>query len=292
MLRSSLPTSVEIAGEVRKDCGYIRANPTNIHQIMVNLCTNAVHAMENEKGLLTVNLRRVELEPEFVQEVKAPPGHYLLLSVADSGRGMSKDVLGRIFEPYYTTKELGRGTGLGLAVVHGIVREAGGFIRVDSTEGRGSRFDLYLPAEKMDSSAESASAKKEIPTGNEHILIVDDENAITQVNRALLEQLGYRTTTEGDSLRALDMFLAAPERFDLLLTDQTMPGLTGSELARNVLEIRSDMPIILCAGYSSVISEKDALDLGIRGYLLKPVGSEDLARSVRGALDEWRLSQK
>ena len=285
MLRSSLPTSVEIAGEIRKDCGYIRASPTSIHQIMMNLCTNALHAMENEKGILTVNLRRVELEPEFIQDIEARPGPYVLLSVADTGHGIAKEVRERIFEPYFTTKEIGRGTGLGLAMVHGIVHDAGGFVRVDSTEGQGSRFDLYLPVEKMESDTENASLQEDIPTGSEHILIVDDENAVTQVNRALLENLGYQTTTEGDSLRALEIIQAAPERFDLLLTDQTMPGLTGSELAKAALEIRPEMPIILCTGYSSVINEEEALALGIRKYLLKPVGREVLARSVRNALD-------
>lgn len=288
MLRALLPTTLAIEEHIDPECGSILADPTNIHQIMVNICTNAFHAMENEKGTLTVNLCRQEIAKEDISESNVSPGPFIVLSVRDTGRGMNKEVMARIFEPYFTTKEMDKGSGLGLAVIHGIVKAHNGFIRVESELGQGTTFHVCIPAmaETHASTAPAYTDNKNLPRGTERILVVDDESSIVSLNTSILELLGYQVTATTDSEEALDILRAHAKDFDLVITDQTMPKLSGVELAQEILKIKTDMPIILCSGYSSIITEDSALVLGIKKFVMKPVDITELSRIVRQVLDE------
>ncbi|MFH2058954.1 MAG: LytS/YhcK type 5TM receptor domain-containing protein [Pseudomonadota bacterium] len=289
MLRASLPTTIQIQENIDRNCGNILADPTNIHQIIINLCTNALHAMENEKGTLSIRLYNETLnEKQIAKELGESPGLFVVLEVKDTGHGMDQKIIANIFDPYFTTKEVGKGTGLGLSVIHGIVKDYHGFIRVDSKPGKGSIFQVYIPALNQGTIAKETSADNEdvLPTGTERILIVDDESVIVEVNKMILERLGYTVTTTTESLLALEKIRSAPDLFDLVISDQTMPGLTGVELSQEILKIRPGMPIIICTGYSSVVSEENSLAMGIRKYLKKPIHTKDLARSIRQVIDE------
>ncbi len=286
LLRSSLPTTLSLEEKIAPDCGSILADPTNIHQIVMNLCTNAFHAMENEKGTLAVSLYRKDIPAEQIHESDVSPGTYVVLSVSDTGQGMDKKTIERIFEPYFTTKEVGKGTGLGLAVIHGIVKDYKGFIQVESELGKGSIFQVYFPALEQVISTRDNTEEKPLSTGTERILVVDDESSIVNLHKTVLERLGYTATATTSSKEALEKIRLHPNQFDLLITDQTMPELSGVELAEEVLKIRPDMPIILSTGYSSVITEEEALAIGIRKYARKPVSRTTLAKAVREVLDD------
>ena len=286
MLRSSLPTTLSLEEKIDNDCGAIMADPTTVHQIVVNLCTNAFHAMENEKGTLAVSLCRKDIQAKDISESDVSPGAFVVLSVSDTGQGMDRKTLGRIFEPYFTTKEVGKGTGLGLAVIHGIVKDYKGFIQVESEIGKGSIFHVYFPALEPVDSTHDNTEEKPLSTGTERILIVDDEISIVNLNKRVLERLGYTVTATTSSKEALERIRLHPNKFDLLITDQTMPELSGVELAEEILKIRADIPIILNTGYSSVITEEGALAIGIRKYVSKPVTRTTLAKAVREVLDD------
>ena len=288
MLRSSLPTTISIQQDIDSECGLVLADPINIHQITMNLCTNALHAMENEKGSLGIRLTRKDVRADQIEESDVDPGSFIVLSISDTGHGMGPETIKRIFEPYFTTKEMGKGTGLGLAVIHGIIKEYNGFIKVASEPGQGTTFHVHIPALEEDGSMEDESADQGIPvpSGTERVLVVDDEVAIVNMNKVVLERLGYQVTGTTDSLDALEKIRTNPDQFDLIITDQTMPNMTGSELAQEVFRIKHNMPIILCTGYSSVLSEKDALSMGIKKYVRKPVDRTTLAKAVREVLDE------
>ncbi len=288
LMRASLPTSIEIEDDIDADSGYINANPTSIHQVLINLCTNAFHAMENEKGKLTIQLRKIELSYTDVKnEIDVAEGAFIELTVGDSGTGMNPLTVERIFEPYYTTKEVGKGTGMGLALVHGIIKSCEGFIRVETEPGKGTAFHLFFPALQIQDNytTDSKETPKTYPTGNERILVIDDEEVISELYKKFLQWHGYTVTTKNNSKEAFETFKASPEDFDLIITDQTMPFLTGSELAQKLLQIKPALPIILCTGYSSVISEKNAKDLGITKFLMKPINIGDLTITVRKVLD-------
>lgn len=288
MLRSSLPTSIAIRKNIDSHCGSILADPTNLHQIVVNLCTNAFHAMEDEQGVLEVSLQRKELgAAEIGGDSSISPGSFIVLEVSDTGRGMDEAEQAHIFEPYFTTKEPGKGTGLGLALIHDIIQAYHGFIRVQSAPGKGSTFSVYIPAVSLEvaSPLEEPGAEEALPTGNERILIVDDEIAIAEMLKIMLETSGYRVSTTAKSTEALEKIQADPHQFDLIITDQTMPDLTGAELARKVLHINDKLPVILCTGYSSTLSRKDALAIGIKKYINKPVDRTTLITTVRKILD-------
>lgn len=287
MLRASLPSTIEIKEKVDSKCGKIMADPTNIHQIIVNLCTNALHAMEKEKGVLTVKLYRTTITAnEIPKEAEVSPGSFIVLEVSDTGHGMDQATAEQIFDPYFTTKEVGKGTGLGLAVVHGIIEDYHGFIRVKSEPGQGASFFVHIPAlqEELSPSAET-EVNEPLPGGTEHILVVDDESMIANILKAMLEHLGYTVTAMTESPAALDIIRKDPDKFDLIITDQTMPHLTGAELAEKILTIKPAMPIMLCTGYSSILPEEEALAVGIKQYTRKPVDSRTLATKVRLALD-------
>ncbi|MFZ5760310.1 MAG: PAS domain S-box protein [Thermodesulfobacteriota bacterium] len=293
MLRSTLPTTLAIREDIDPACGKVLADPTQIQQVIINLCTNALHAMEGEKGVLGICLRRLEAG-EAVQGkdgaiAETLPVPFLVLSVSDTGHGMDAATVERIFEPYFTTKETGKGTGLGLAVVHGIVESCQGFVRVESRPGSGSVFHVFLPVWTGETFVSAPGREEEPPPrGHERILVVDDEQVIADIHAAMLERLGYRVTTTANSVDALERIRSAPDYFDLLITDQTMPGLSGAELADEVMKINPDFPVILCTGYSSVISEEEATARGIRRYVRKPLVRREIAALVRAVLDEQR----
>ena len=287
LLRASLPTTIEIRLQIED--GVAMADGTQIHQVLMNLGTNAAHAM-NDTGLLEVSLNRIDLSEEaaaLISPDNLSPGPYLLLSVSDNGCGMDAATIGRIFDPYFTTKEVGKGSGLGLAVVRGIVRRHEGAVTVSSQPGRGTRFCVYLP--RLEAVSEkSAEPLEELPTGNERILIVDDEQIIVEMGSTALERLGYRVATQISSLDALETFQANPDSFDLLITDYTMPKLTGMDLADAVRRLRPQMPIILCTGFSEKVTGRE-IEIRALELLMKPFNIKQLAGLVRKVLDsKWQ----
>jgi len=287
LLRASIPASIEMRTNILNDTGTIQADPTQIHQVVINLCTNAAHAMEEEGGIMEISLAEIQLgEMDAPGDGKINPGSYVQLTVKDTGQGISEDVTNRIFDPYFTTKEVGKGSGMGLAVVHGIVQSHNGSIMVKSIPGKGTAFKLFFPI-TLTEEVQEPETREEMPTGNEQILFVDDEEAMVELNRQRLERLGYTVMGETDPLKALDHFRSHPESFDLMITDMTMPHMTGDKLVQEILKIRPDLPIILCTGYSEKISEESAKEIGIRKYIEKPIERETLARTVREVLDGW-----
>ncbi|MEN8188719.1 MAG: PAS domain S-box protein [Thermodesulfobacteriota bacterium] len=292
MLHSSLPSTVVIVEDIDRRCGKILADPTNIHQILINLCTNALHAMENEKGILTIKLSQKAIAADEIRhEAEVTAGPFIVLSISDTGCGMDEEVKERIFEPFFTTKEAGKGTGMGLSVVHGIVHDYKGFLTVESFPGKGSTFSVYLPLVKEESSDDIAPATTEeiydetSLRGTERILVVDDEPLLVKVNELQLRQLGYRVTGTTDSRDALHTIQTDPEQFDLIITDQTMPGLSGIELAKEVQKINPMLPIILCTGHSDIVTKEKALTLGIKRYVSKPILKDELLQAIRDVLD-------
>jgi PAS domain S-box-containing protein len=288
MLRASLPTTIKIQEDIDTKCGKVLADSTNIHQIIVNLCTNSLHAMENEKGVLSVSLYRKEIGDEEIEgEHGVSSGPFIVLQVSDTGHGMDKETIERIFDPYYTTKEVGKGTGLGLAVIHGIIQDYHGFIRIESESGKGTTFYVHIPVLQQETStADEVTTDEFLPTGTERILVVDDESIIANLNKTVLEELGYEVTATTQSLDALNKIRTDPDQFDLIITDQTMPNLTGAELAQEILKIKHNMPIILCTGYSSILLEEDALAIGIKKHVKKPLRRKALAEIVRQVMDD------
>jgi PAS domain S-box-containing protein len=285
-LRASIPTTVDIRPHLDAEADVIKGDPTQIHQIIMNLCSNAAHAMGQHGGTLDVRLTT----ERFGTEHQAPlPGmteeSYLLLSVQDTGHGMKPEVMERIFEPYYSTKEKGQGTGLGLAVVHGIVKDHGGAIAVRSEPGKGTVFDVYLPLVHSDGPA-SVRETETVPTGRQRILVVDDESAVTAMLEAMLDGLGYLVETCNSSVDALALFRERGDRFDLVITDLTMPIMTGVHLARELLDIRASIPVILCTGHTQLMSESEAKKMGMKALLVKPVTRSKLGRTIRKVLEK------
>ncbi|MCW8892796.1 MAG: ATP-binding protein [Deltaproteobacteria bacterium] len=288
-LRSTIPTTVEILKTLHDDPIIINVDNTQLQQVLLNLCNNAVHAM-NSKGLLKISLGKLTLSAEQLPvSLNMVPGCYAKLSVSDSGVGMDNETLKKIFDPFFTTKEVGTGSGLGLSLVHGIVRAHGGFITVDSKPGQGSTFDLFFPVsqEKKDRSNEKQIAT--LRAGEERVLFVDDEETLANIGSEMLEHLGYKVTSVTSSVKALQLFRAEPQAFDLVFTDQTMPEMSGMELAAELVKIRPDIPIILCSGYSAIVSEENLKEKGIRKFIKKPLSMELLAFAAREALDGEKI---
>lgn len=286
MLRSTLPSTIEITQHLSPDVENVMADPTQIHQIIINLCTNAAQAMEEEGGQLTIDLSQVDLGTRDVAaHPGVQPGSYVKLSVHDTGKGIAPDIIGKIFHPYFTTKDKGKGTGLGLAMVHGIIKSYGGFIDVKSRPGKGTVFHVCIPTIGQ-LPAHDDPQGGELATGKEHILLVDDEPLVIEVLQEMLELQGYRITTADGSLKALDTFRKAPLDFDLVITDMTMPKLTGDRLSQEIKKIRTDIPIILCTGYSDKLADKSALDFGVQDFMAKPIKQADLVKTVRNVLDK------
>ena len=284
LMRSSLPVTIDIKQSINGS-SLVMGNPTQIHQILMNLCTNAGHAMRENGGVLTIELESMELKEELIsQRVRLTPGIYVRLTVSDTGHGMSARVLDRVFDPFFTTKSRGEGTGMGLAVVHGIVESYQGAVYAYSEVGQGTTFRVYLPAIERRAEPE-LRVDDEIPKGDEHILFVDDETMLIQMGTIQLEALGYRVSSRSSSREALDLFERDPDAFDLAITDMTMPDLTGDRLARRIKRIRQDIPIILCTGFSAKLSAQPGPPPDVDALLMKPVVLRDMAHKIREALD-------
>jgi PAS domain S-box-containing protein len=284
LLRATLPSTIEIKQNITSKSST-RGDPTQIHQVLMNLCTNAEHAMMDTGGQLSVNLDDVAINSEFEGgRLDISPGAYLRLEISDTGHGMTVEVKERMFDPFFTTKEKGKGTGMGLSVVHGIIKSHQGAISVKSEVGRGTTFEVFLPISQNVVKIKT-DAVDEIPTGNEHILLVDDEKSLVDLGCKMLERLGYSVESSTSSIAAFEMFKTRSAEFDLVITDMTMPNLTGDKLAGKLLKIRADVPIILCTGFSERISEERAKKLGIKEYILKPIVMNKLAETVRSVLD-------
>ncbi len=284
LLRSSLPTTISIRQELQSD-SITLADTTQIHQILMNLCTNAGHAMKERGGILEVSLTDTELSLNSLNTYpNIIPGPFLQLTVKDTGPGIPPDRLERIFEPYYTTKNKGEGTGLGLSVVHGIVTGYGGAITVDSEVGKGTTFKVLFPIIEKEEKAESID-NGPLPTGNECILFVDDESTIVDAGNQMLKSLGYEAVSITDSTSALELFKSRPDKYDLVVTDMTMPGMTGIELSKALRKIRSDIPLILCTGFIGQIEKEKAKSVGINALLMKPFAIKDLAGTIRKVLE-------
>ncbi len=287
LLRSTIPTTVEIKQDINVNSGTVLADPTQIHQIVMNLCTNAYHAMREKGGTLAVGLSPLTVgeDDAKVNQFHLLPGTYIRLEVSDTGCGMNRLTLERIFDPYFTTKPKGEGTGLGLAVVHGIVKSCGGHITVYSEPGMGTTFRLYLPRLADQGQQDQWQEAVELPRGHERIMVVDDEETIASMEKTMLEGLGYQVTIHTDPREAVMAMQLHPEAFDLICTDMTMPHLNGTEVTKRVRVFRPGMPVILCTGFSELINEEKAKALGLDGYLTKPLLRKDLATTVRAALD-------
>jgi len=287
LIRASLPSTIVIREEIDVNLRPVQADPVQIHQVIMNLCTNAYHAMRETGGVLKVSLKGTLLTGIAAADLGSlSPGGYALLEVCDSGCGMSLAVKERIFEPYFTTKAQGDGTGLGLSMVHGIIKSLGGAISVFSEPGLGATFRVYLPLVENTSLAEPSAQCEAVPGGDESVLVVDDEEVIVSLEEEFLQGLGYRVTGFTDSEKALLAYREAPESFDLLITDMTMPKLTGADLATEILRLRPGMPIVICTGHSELIDPEKAKAMGIKAYLPKPITRVGLAKAVRVALDE------
>ena len=285
LLRAAIPSTIEIRREISPSVGEVLADPTQLHQVMMNLFTNAAYAMRDNGGILEVGLSSTDITPDILPlfpDLK--PGPHVKLKVSDTGAGIAPDILSKIFDPFFTTKKAGEGTGLGLSVVYGIVKECGGTVTVLSEPGRGSTFTVYLPA--IEHSAEAANEPAgPVPKGKGRIIFVDDEEALVRIGKEMLQGLGYEVIGVPSSLGALELFRAQPDQFDLVITDMTMPGMTGKELATNLLKIRPDIPIILCTGFSEIITEDEAKSIGIREFTTKPFNLRSIAGLVRKALE-------
>jgi PAS domain S-box-containing protein len=282
-LRSSIPTSIEIRQNIAKDVDTILADPTQINQILINLCANSHHSMP-DGGVIVITLKNIELDEDTSDQCsKLNPGRYVNLAVSDTGHGISQEKIDRIFDPYFTTKEVGKGTGMGLAVVHGIVKGHNGLITVESELGKGTTFSIFFPVVEREVVVEAETDEK-LPTGSERILFIDDEESLVKIGHQRLEWLGYKVEATISPIEALKLFRSQPDQFDLVITDLTMPKMTGDKLVKEILNIRSDIPIILCTGFSEKIDEKKSKAIGASGYLEKPHNKRDLAKIVRKVL--------
>jgi two-component system, cell cycle sensor histidine kinase and response regulator CckA len=280
LVRASIPSSVEIRQTIQDDTYPILADSTQLTQVLINLSKNASDSMEGV-GILEVTLRDVELEKGSND---MPAGKYVKLTVSDTGEGIAPELLNRVFEPYFTTKEVGRGTGLGLAVVHGIVQSHKGKITVDSEPRKGTTFNVIFPAIEEEPMKE-ADAQEVFPMGNERILVIDDEESIVQIAKQALERLEYEVEVRTDPQDAIALFRASPERFDLVITDTTMPKMTGDKVARELMKIRKDVRIVICTGFSDRVDEEKAREMGVHAYMMKPFDLSTLAHTVRKVLD-------
>ncbi|MCK5794073.1 MAG: response regulator, partial [Anaerolineales bacterium] len=284
LLRPTIPTTIEIKQNINSDSLIVSA-PTQVHQIIMNLCTNAAQAMEDDGGVLSVSLKDIKLGISFTKKyIGLNPGDYLELKISDTGKGIPPKIIESIFEPYFTTKAAGEGTGMGLATVHGIVNKCSGEILVQSKLNKGTEFTVYIPICRK-----RVKTKKHkfgnLPGGSENILVVDDEIQVAKITGLSLTRLGYNVKTLTSSLEALELFRSDPDAFDLVITDMTMPGLTGDKLTNKMLSIKPGLPVILCSGYAKKFAGKETSIKGIRAFAYKPMTSSDLAALVRKVLD-------
>ncbi len=284
LIRPSIPASIEIKKNIDSECGPVKADPIQVHQIIMNLCTNAYHAMKNQDGILTVTLSRVNPGETGIKGLPTRDAGYVCLSVSDTGTGIKKEIVDKVFDPFFTTKPQGQGTGMGLAVIHGIVSKMGGLIRVESVEEQGSTFRVYLPMVNEDVEEKSIN-DLDMHGGNEHILLVDDEQSVVTMQRKMLERLGYKVSSFAGSFEALRAFESSPREYDLVISDVAMPNMGGGNLASELMNIRPDVPVLLCTGFSETLTPEKAEAIGIKKVLHKPVSMRTLASSIREVLD-------
>jgi len=286
LLRSIIPTTIEIKQNINDTTGMVNADSTQMHQIVMNLCTNAAHAMPGTEGVLEIELSLVVITQESMSNYhNISPGPFLELKISDTGTGIDSKIIHRIFEPFFTTKNKEKGTGMGLAVVHGIVKDHGGDISIDSQLGKGTTFRIMLPQIIAEPYNKEDSSSK-VPTGTEHILFVDDEQILMDLGKRTLESLGYTVTAKNNSIEALETFQQAPDEFDIIITDQTMPHMTGYNLAKRILEIKPSVNIILCTGYSETVTPEKVATTGIKALINKPISKKEIAQKIRRVLDK------
>jgi len=291
-LRSSLTTNIEIREIITAKSDLILADLTQINQVLMNLYTNAAHAMRENGGVLEVSLVNIEIDEKDTASLSGlASGKYIILTVRDTGCGIQPDCTERIFDPYFTTKEVGDGTGMGLAVAYGIIRNHGGTITVDSKPEEGAIFHVFLPVIEEHEMESETETFESLPTGNERILFVDDEEAVLEMAEQILKRLGYEVEIKQNPVEALESFKAQPDKYDLVITDQGMPNMTGENLAREIMSIRPNIPIIMCTGYSELFSAEKALAIGIKAYLIKPIVKSEFAKTLRRILDDKVTSQ-
>ncbi|MFT5700434.1 MAG: signal transduction histidine kinase/ActR/RegA family two-component response regulator [Desulforhopalus sp.] len=285
-LRSSIPTSIAIETTIKSE-SFILGNPTQLHQVLMNLCTNAQHAIVDDEGNIRIGLRDVEFsQDEKVYDKILPKGKYVQLTVSDDGTGINPEIIHNIFEPYYTTKGTGEGTGLGLAITYGIVERSGGAIQVESTVNRGTTFTIYWPVVEDLQEDAVLNESKALPIGRGKILLVDDEESLVQMGARILQRLGYEVTSSTDSSKALEIFLNDPTYFDLVITDMTMPKMTGDKLILEIRKVNKTIPIVLCTGYSVRISKDSYRNFGVSAYLSKPYSKKDISDIIFETLNE------
>lgn len=288
-LQVTLPKNIEILSNIEEEKDLVLADPTQVHQILMNLCTNAGHAMRKKGGVLEIDLSKAEVD---VSEATAYPGilpgPYLKLTVSDTGHGMTRAVMDRVFDPYFTTKPVGEGTGMGLSIIHGIIENHGGAVTVSSELGKGATFRVLLPViQSLESSTVESEKMRPVPGNkNERILLVDDELPLVRLWYQALQRIGYLVASRTTGIEALELFTKDPDYFDLIITDQVMLHMTGTELADAILKIRPDIPIIICTTYHELLTSGQAKAMGIREVVAKPISSSDLSRLVRTILDE------
>lgn len=290
LLRSSMPATIEIRDFIPISSHAILADATQIHQVVINLCTNAAQAIVNEKGVIEVSLQEVSLPERPVDNLnKLKSGEYLLLKVKDSGVGIDPKLQDKIFDPYFTTKEVGKGTGMGLAVVHGILKNHNAGIEIESTPNIGTTVCVYFPFTEAGTPENAVGEYKPRADGHEKILFVDDEKPLLDISERVLRKSGYSVTGTTDPMQAFELFEDNPDFFDLIISDMTMPQMTGAEFAEKIKAIRSDIPIIICTGHSSLLDEKKARETGISAFLMKPVSAETLRTTIRDVIDRARV---
>ena len=285
-LRSTIPTTIDVKQDIKVTDETIFADPTQINQIMMNICINASHAMEETGGTFKVSVEKVILDDNSAKEYpKLSSGEHIKIRISDTGPGINPDIIDRIFDPYFTTKEVGKGSGMGLSVVHGIVKNHNGAITVDSNPGKGTTFNILFPKANEKSKGGKKSTKAPL-CGNETILFVDDEISIVKMIKKMLERLGYMVETKMNPVEALDLFKSKPDRFDLVITDMTMPKMTGVKLSEKLMGIRTDIPVIICTGHSAIVDEEKAKKLGLAAYIMKPINMLELSQTIRKVLDK------
>ena len=289
-LRASLPSTINFKTDIRKDTGYIMGNATQFHQVIMNLCTNSAHAMNDSGGVLDVILKKTSLDGEPAVRLNIDAGDYIMLKISDTGHGIPESLLSRIFDPFFTTKKQGEGTGMGLSVIHGIVTSFNGVILVESEDGNGASFIMYFPVVSSD-----ATEKKVVgppPKGNrELVLLVDDDPDLTNMMHEMIENMNYQVKSFSDSVKAVGVFAASPDAFDLVITDMTMPGITGIELARRILKLRPDVPVLLCTGNDENLNLDMIEQIGIKEHLAKPVERKVLGETMKRVLEKNNRSQ-
>ena len=286
LVRTSIPASVDIKVDIDRDIGNVNVDPTEIQQIIMNLCSNAVWAMK-EKGTIAISLHQIQLSRSKTNQAGLADGTYIELVFSDTGVGMDDEIQNKIFDPFFTCKGAGEGTGMGLSITNNIMLSYGGAITVESELGKGTTLHLFFPVTE-DPVSEEENPVEDIPKGHEHILFVDDQQMVAKMCEKMISRLGYTVNVYTDSLKAIDAFKANPDAFDLVITDQIMPGFSGEELVKELRALRSDIPIILCTGYSTQIDEEKSTTLGINAFAYKPLERKDIARLIRTVLDEKR----